>query len=163
MLVKLLLLGILSMLTWQDLKYRAVYWWLFPVLACLEVYLLVESKVEKGWIDVIVNYSLLTFQLGVLTVFYSIKAGHLVNITKNLLCWGDILFLFCIGLALPSLLFLTFNIFSLVIIAIAYFPQKNVSVPLAGLQALIYGLLLIGEWGFGILTEIDKYLLMIVS
>jgi len=67
----------------------------------------------------------------------------------DLLGWGDVLLLLCIAFYLPVLNFLFFYIASLVLVLVIWLFWQVVSkgenkyIPLAGLQAMMFGLFLL--------------------
>ncbi len=152
--IKILVLFTLATILIQDLKSRAVNWILFPVLCGLLVWLYgLENNGTKDLIwSVPFNCGFLTLQLLLVSLYFSIKNKRWTNITSSQLGWGDILFLLCAGIYLSRAHFLAFYILSLVIILILLplwqmLPGRKITtIPLAGLQALLFGLLLCAEW-----------------
>ena len=168
LLVKLLILGTLWVIVLQDLRSRSVYWLAFPVL----IGLLLIFRYQSGYTlrsltsPLIVNVAFLVLQFGLLTAYFSLKNKKLINVTAELLGWGDLLFLLSISVYLSALNFLVFYILSLVLILTGWlawqFFSKNKSqtVPLAGLQALLLtGALAAGWWVTGFNLADDTWLL----
>ena len=65
--------------------------------------------------------------------------------------WGDVLFLICAACYFPVIHQLFFIVLSLLIVVIIYGlwywkDAKRGTIPLAGLQALMLGILLAGDW-----------------
>lgn len=136
---------------YQDLRYKAVYWICFPILALL----LFSLKFwETGFLNTIIDagYGLLflLIQLLVLWGYFSIKHRRAVDITNDHLGWGDILFLVVLTLYLSPGNYILFYISSLFLVLIyalctAYLQKKHAGkhIPLAGLQAFLFAMIII--------------------
>ena len=154
--VKIIVLAILILIFVQDVRNRSVYWFLFPVLVVLFVIVhsLQHHLFAENWQAVLVNIGFLVVQYLIVSVYFSIKSKQWVNITDNLLGWGDILFLLCITVYLSALNFLLFYVTSLIISLLIWLiwqlisKKKNKQIPLAGLQALIFTVFLAVDWWF---------------
>ena len=86
MLLQIGIMGCLLFLFYQDLRYRAVYWLIFPVLLALLVGVtLGESLGREILISSSLNLAFLMLQLMLLTIYFSMKNKKWVNITKNYL------------------------------------------------------------------------------
>ena len=143
-------LPLLAILFYEDQKYRAVSWIIFPILA---VEFIAYSIITVGLIDMLYNsfYNIvfLVFQLLLITLYFSVKEKKIVLITKDYLGIGDILFLICLAFLFSPLNFIVFYFGSLFIILAGillyillkrdYKPQ----LPLAGFQSLILTALII--------------------
>ncbi|UIR54625.1 hypothetical protein LZQ00_10095 [Sphingobacterium sp. SRCM116780] len=132
-----------------DFKIRAVYVWLFAFLALL-LLLLKQQESRAILMDeqVGINLFFLFLQFAVLQVYFRIKTGTWQQLMDKKIGWGDMVFLLCMALYLPFLSFFVFYILSLLIVLIltALLPRwRNVKIgiPLAGCQALLFGLWLI--------------------
>ncbi|TQM50853.1 hypothetical protein BDE36_2617 [Arcticibacter tournemirensis] len=153
MLIKTLLMTCLLFIFYQDMRYRAVSWFAFPLLLVLLVYISAGSApVESLLMDRVFNLSFLLLQLGILTVYFSVKQRKIVNITRGLLGWGDILFLLCLAFYLSPVNYVVFYVGSLIVALLISLlslmknePAKN-KVPLAGVQALLFAGLALADW-----------------
>lgn len=140
----------LCFIGYQDMRYRAVYWMCFPVLA---ISMLLFKQHKAGWITTLTetSFGLLFFglQLGVLWLYLSFKNRSFVNITSNYLGLGDILFLLSIAFYLSPVNYVLFYIGSLIIVLVYTLTQRillekiNPEIPLAGLQALLLSVIII--------------------
>lgn len=169
--IKILILFSLLTILVQDLKSRAVNWLLFPVLCSLLVWL--YGLENNGWNGLVwsvpFNCGFLVLQLLLVSLYFSIKNKRWTNITASLLGWGDISFLLCTTVYLSRAGFLAFYILSLAIVLILLIiwqilPGKKItSIPLAGLQAVLFGLLLSADWWLNIsrFTD-DRWLNLII-
>jgi hypothetical protein len=145
MLAPALTIAVLAVIFIQDVRGRAVYWFLFPVRAAA----LMSIHFDQD--SALINMGFILVQLLILTIYFSLKAGRFVNITIQLLGWGDILFLVCVALYFPVtgfLLFYTGSLAGALLLWLAWqwlSGIKDVNIPLAGLQALMLMLLLVTE------------------
>jgi hypothetical protein len=154
LLLKTLIAAVLLVIFLQDLKSRAVYWFLFPSLVILLAYLRFQHSFS--WPDweksVSINIGFIALQLLFLTLYFSVRNKKLINITNELLGLGDILFLLSISFYLSVLNFLFFYIISLIGALLIWLTwqslstKKNKYIPLAGFQSLIFMLFLACDW-----------------
>ncbi len=129
----------------QDLRFRAVYWFTYPLLlAALLADVVPQRSWSEGWRYSGINLAFLLVQFLLLTVYFSLKHGQLIAITKGYLGWGDILLLVCLACYFPPLLFFSFYFTSLLIVLLfaavyrSLHPEAPSKIPLAGLQALLF-------------------------
>lgn len=170
--LQIVILLCLAFIFYQDLSFRAVYWFCFPVLAIL---LSVLKYRLTDFNDMIVDagYAMgfLLVQLLFLWIYFSVKHKSMVNITNNYLGWGDILFLIAITCYLSPGNYVLFYIASLILVLLYAVFSKYVirgtnheHIPLAGLQALLLGMIMIAGFLWPVVRLYDDnwiYLLMI--
>ena len=149
-LLQLFIVGVLGLICYQDMRYRAVYWVCFPALAVL---LCVEKQANIGLVDTLIDAAygalFLGFQLMLLWLYFAIKNKRSIDITKEHLGLGDILFLLSIIFYLSPVNYLMFYIGSLIIV-LGYalvlqlgLNKADLQIPLAGIQAFLFGILYI--------------------
>ena len=144
----------LLFLLYQDLKFRAVYWVIFPMmfLLLLAISFLSGASIKQMMQNVLLNNAFVAAQLFLVTLYFSIKQKQWIWITNELIGWGDLLFLISISAYLSTISYLFFYIFSLLITLLICAPfmlaasSKTFKVPLAGIQACIFAALLISDW-----------------
>lgn len=154
LLIKIATVIVLLLIFLQDWKGRAVYWFLFPLLAALLVFIRFPSAIFLPELEqsVLINIGFILLQLVILTVYFSVKNKKWINITTGLLGIGDVLFLLSIAFYLSVLNFLFFYIISLIAVLFIWLiwqrvsTQKDKYIPLAGLQSLVVILFLAGDW-----------------
>jgi len=136
---KVLLILILLIIFIQDLKMRAVYCFLFPILLGGSIWYNIQniSMQSLTW-----NLAFIVFALSMLTVYISVKQRKLTAIWNGFFSIGDILFLIAIIPLLPFHTYLMYftigTICSLIFHAIAMlFFRDNKTVPFAGYMALV--------------------------
>ena len=153
LLLKLCILSVLALIFVQDIKSKSVYWLLFPILVLLSLLIRLEQH-QFTDIDqsILVNISFLLFQFLIVSVYFSIKSKRLINITREFIGLGDLLFLLSIAFYLSIINFLFFYLASLILILFGWLiwmvfsKEKNKHIPLAGLQAMMFSLLLVIDW-----------------
>lgn len=149
-LLQLFILGCLGLICYQDMRYRAVYWICFPMLSVLFLFLK-QNYVGIGDSLMDTGYSLLFFgvQLFLLWAYFALKNKKPVDLTKDYLGLGDILFLLAIAFYLSPVNYVLFYVASLIVVLIytlvqqSILKKENLQIPLAGLQALMLGIVLI--------------------
>ena len=133
----------------QDICSYSVLWIFFPLLFCSLV-LLSANRLDKMIVvtNIILNLVFIIVQFALVTIYFYIKTKKWLNITTELIGWGDILFLMCITPAFSFPNYLFFYIFSLFVsliltISLLRTRNKNINkIPLAGFQSLILGICL---------------------
>ncbi len=152
MLLQVLLALALLAVFYQDRKYRAVYWWMYPLLVVLLLFL---KKETISWPvilqDGLCNLVFLILQLLVLSMYFSLKKKRWVNITAGYLGWGDILFLIAATVYFSPLNYFAFYLLSLIVVILLVllsgkYKLDNYKIPLAGWQSVFFLLLLLLEW-----------------
>ncbi len=152
LLITIVLSASLLLISYQDFKDRAVWWWLFPLVMIMGV--------GKGWspddyfISIGFNLGFLLIQWLGLSLYFSVKHREWTNIIDRQLGLGDVLLLLGLATVFSPINFLLFYIVSIVfslIIAIAFgWHKQGKTIPLAGLQAICWIIVLGIEWAFNI-------------
>lgn len=147
-LIKTVAVLILTVMGIQDFKFRAISWYLFPALAlCL---LLINPSFSLY--NCFVNFGFVALVFVLLTGWFSLKSGSLVNLTQKHLGIGDILFLLCLAFFFSPLNFFFFYLLSLLIVCIGTgfyllaFKPETFTIPLAGLQGQVLTAVLLISW-----------------
>ncbi|MFD1001312.1 hypothetical protein ACFQ21_18425 [Ohtaekwangia kribbensis] len=140
---------ILGFIIYEDFKFRAVTWYLFPLLA---VIILIENVVvytsAMPLQIFIINFLFIAIQLMAVTLYLSIKNKKWIWIWEQYLGLGDILFLLVLCLFFSPLNLIVFYIGSLVLTVVAVlllrgaYPSFAI-IPLAGLQSAFLAALII--------------------
>nr|WP_162989044.1 hypothetical protein [Pedobacter schmidteae] len=132
----------------QDFKFRAISWYLFPLLTgCL---LLINPSFSIN--ACLINLGFIAFVFVLLTGWFSLREGSMVNLTQRHLGIGDILFLLCLAFFFSPVNFFLFYLSSLLLVAIGtglyliLAKPENFSIPLAGLQGLVLIVMLTAGW-----------------
>ncbi len=128
---------ILVIAFYQDWKYRAISWLVFPVLLSVAFVLFWLSQLALN--TVVFNIVFLTVIIGSLFLYVSVKRRRWVNIFKADLGLGDVLFLVAICPLFSErnyiLFFITGMLFSGLIHLFVFAWNKEVKIPLAGYLA----------------------------
>lgn len=147
MAIKCALVLILLIVAYQDFRFRAVHWFLFPLLLFFSLYNLHYMNLLKDSLfNLSFNVLFILVQLLFLMFYFSVKHSRLINITDTFIGWGDILFLLNLCFLLPPVNFILFYLLSLILIVFGYIIYTKIrrttsSIPLAGLQALLFVIL----------------------
>ena len=156
--IKILLILVLLFIFFQDLKFRAVYWFLFPIVLVLSVWVGLDlTNVE----NMLWSLSFFLFSMGFLTLYMSFRQGKLINITKGFFSWGDILFLLAIIPLFSFHLYLMFftlgTIGTLLVHGLVLTVSKgDKTIPFAGYMSLFLTTYLIFD------THINQFILQYI-
>lgn len=150
LIIKIGLLIVLMAICSQDFKERKVYVGLFVLALCmLTVLHISEVSIIQFFMAIFINVSIVLMVMAVLLLFsrWVLKTG-----LENTFGLGDFFFFLIMASAFPTGTFLVVFSSSLIGSLCLYVIVKNKlqdkTVPLAGLQALIVGLLLGFNWMF---------------
>lgn len=147
--VEILLLVLLFLIVFQDIKYRAISWVVLPVI----VFLFAYRQGSMLGVNVLlsntgINFSFVVLQYGLLSLYFSIKNKHLVNIIDQYIGLGDVLFFVVLCFAFSPVNYIAFyfgtTIFTLIaVLAYNVFSKKSsAQIPLAGIQSAWMAVLL---------------------
>jgi len=139
----------LLIIAYQDFKYKSVSWLLFPVLLIISFFISVlQIKFNRLFISFFYNFSFITLQLIILTIYFSLKKKRFVSIINNFLGLGDVLFLIAVAFLFLPVNFILFNItgffFTLLIFSFALFGKStHYRIPLAGTLSFLLNVLIV--------------------
>ncbi len=143
------ILIVLGFIIYEDFKFRAVTWYLFPLLALL---ILVEDIVVyislMSFQVFVINFLFIIIQLITVTLYLSIKNRRWVWIWEQYLGLGDILFFLVLCLFFSSFNLIIFYLGSLLLTVIAVLLLRRIYpsfiiIPLAGLQSCFLAALIV--------------------
>lgn len=143
------ILILLGFIIYEDFKFRAVTWYLFPLLALI---ILIEDIVVYTSVMSLhifaINFLFILVQLIAVTFYLSIKNKKWVWIWEHYLGLGDILFLLILCLFFSPLNLIVFYLGSLLLTVIAVLLLRKIYpsfaiIPLAGLQSGFLAVLII--------------------
>lgn len=134
-------LVILFFIFLQDYKTRSVSLWVFISLAILgtaNLFFADDIFIKLKLIGLFEAFLLV--KLIILTIYFSIKHNRIINISKDYLGLGDVLFWLLIPIIFPYFEVFVFYLVSLVIALLIHLLRMSIfkkqeSVPLAGYQA----------------------------
>ena len=168
-----LMMGCLFTVFLQDVRFRAVSWLFFPVLAILYVVhgLTAGIRFQEIAYNSGLNVGFLAVVFLLVWLYISLRRRSWTYLPDKLIGWGDILFLLGLCFYFTLLNFIVFYIISLLIIIIFwlawtyYRPQAaHRHVPLAGFQAVVMSAFLIADWLVkGMDLTSDNWLLFLIS
>jgi len=150
LIAEILALMCLLFIGYQDLRYRAVYWICFPIVASL--FLLIKTD-KIGWYvsmqEAVFGLLFFALQFFLLWIYFSVKEKKRVALTSGYLGWGDVLFLVAVSFYFSPFNYIIFYVLSMVLVLIYAIitrlvqSKKHLEIPLAGLQALMLSILII--------------------
>ena len=147
--IKLILAIGLLIILYQDVKERAVWWFLFPLILLSAAWLHFQESIhEIFWQQILINLMafLIVFGFAFLYAVLKMKADFL----KEVIGLGDLLFFLALSFAFPTSTFvvvLVFSmIFSLALHLVLNRKSKNASVPLAGYASLFQIFIYLSNW-----------------
>jgi hypothetical protein len=141
-LLKLVLMGVFTLIFVQDYKNRKVYWVLYPLMGVL-VFLLQWSKLSHDTVIVNtgVNLFFICLLLLICYLYAKLKLGQ--PLLKTVLGLGDVLFFVFIAFSFSILSFIILFVFSLIFSLVLHLvfqhKQTEKTVPLAGYMSLFFG------------------------
>lgn len=141
------LMLLLGWVAYEDFKFRAVSWWLFPLI--LGSAMFYPASWQTAQHQFMVNISLVLI-IGLMLVCYVyIRLGTLNHFFQQMLGAGDVLLWVALTPLLPIMLFALLYTSSLLFALAAHgllkrftFYGPKTSVPLAGLQAIFFAIML---------------------
>jgi len=136
---------------YQDMRYRGVYWWVFPLLFLTLAYLASMRKSAEQIVEAFsLNTMFIVLQLFFLLCYLSLKNKKIMYKLNGYLGLGDILFILVTGVYFSVLNFMLFYLMSLVLVVIAELfrlnKHKTGTIPLAGYQSVILLVCMLADW-----------------
>ncbi len=132
------LVTILLIIFYQDIRKRAVLWFLFPLLFGATIWY--RHDLLK-WNEVLLNNMFVLFLLSFLTLYISVRQKKITAIWNGFFSWGDILFIIAITPLCTFFDYIYFFTFGTVIVLIIHLIaiqfSKNKTVPYAGYLSLV--------------------------
>lgn len=144
----------LLVIMYEDFKNRTIHTFLpFLLFICLVAKYYTSANLGNHIQTIGINIVFLIIQILLAMLFFTIKEKKMVNIFESYLGVGDILFLLSLSPAFSTINFIIFYTISLAIIAILYlvaattkWVNRNHQIPLAGLQAILFIVVLCTEF-----------------
>jgi hypothetical protein len=142
--VILILIILLVPLIIEDFTHRKIslIWLIGIIIASVAYQATTSSSIKPILINTLINFIIIIVHFLILTAYFSLKEKRVIDLKKNYLGKGDIVFLISISFLLSPvnfvLFFFTSLIFSLLttLIVRLFIPDKFITIPLAGLQSL---------------------------
>ncbi len=148
--IKISVIIILLAISFQDIKERKVFLWLFLLSGAL---LGTMHYLNVFPIQFFISIAINIFSVGIVIGILALVSKFLLKKKlKDGFGLGDALFFMVLAISFPTVTFLVLFSFSLMFALISHIIFKNKNekktVPLAGLQAIFVGLLLCVNWIF---------------
>lgn len=147
--LKILLILSLASILYQDIKERAVWWFLFPIFFIISGFLhFKESIFSLFFLNISFNF------IAVVIIFFCSflysRFKMKVNFLQDAIGLGDLLFFFGLSLAFPTGSFAVILVFSLIFslaLHVALSGKQQIkTVPLAGYSSLFLICIYISHW-----------------
>jgi len=147
--VKGLIILNLGYITYQDIKYREVYWFLFLSLLIILGYTHYTNVLPLHFKNaILINIGIILSIVSVLYVYTLIRIKR--PFFKEVFGLGDALFFLAIAVAFPTISFTILFVFSLLFSLGIWFVIKNNSkhntIPLAGYMSIFFMLIYLSSW-----------------
>ena len=130
---------VLAIIIWQDFKYRAISWWILPVLVILAIgNALFKMPVSKLALSTLYNFGIILLQLTIVFAYFFLRGKSFMGILNQYLGIGDIIFLFILCFVFSPVNYIVFCTISFIIvllfsvILLNVLPKKDNRIPLAG-------------------------------
>jgi len=154
----------------QDFSSREISWYLLPLMAFGMVLLNMPNiGLAEYMLLIISNVIILVIILGVVGIYYCVKAKALYNFIDKKIGLGDLLFFMILCLGFSPINFVVFFLIGLLLTLIFHLintairPQANVQIPLAGCLSILLIIISWMQYPFMILNMLDdKYLIKII-
>jgi hypothetical protein len=148
LILKIILIVSLSLILYQDIKERQVFWFLFPLFAISGAILFYKSTLpELFYLSVGMNLIFISILLLVVCLYAKIKLSSNFNEVFGL---GDILLFIGLVFSFSTISFLIIFVFSLLFALATHLIAKHYSkfhtVPLAGYMSLFFGITYLSHW-----------------
>lgn len=141
--VKVMLLLSLTTVFIQDYKQRLVYFFLYPLIGILALFLhLKEANLQVMEMAFLTNLFFVLLLTGVCALYAKFKLRQKLH---DVLGFGDMLFFIFISFSFSTISFITFFVFSLLFSLLLHIVFKgkneNKTVPLAGYMSLFFAVI----------------------
>ena len=142
LILKLLLIGIFSLVFVQDSKDRKVFWFLYPIIGVLVFVLQINAiSLYPASLNAVFNLGFVSLLLVVCFVYAKLKLRK--PFLNEVFGWGDMLFFVAIAFSFSIVSFLILFVFALLFSLLLHLvlkhEQTEKTVPLAGNMSLFFG------------------------
>ena len=154
--IKIVLILILFYITYQDIKERQVYWFLFPAAALGCGILFYKATISELFLlSVAFNLCFISLLLLVVYLYSKVKLKTPFSQSFGL---GDVLLFVGLAFTFSTLSFLVIFIGALCFALLLHLvvKQKQPTVPLAGYMSLFFGLTYLAYWA-GIINGVYSF------
>ena len=147
--IKIILISGLFLILYQDVKERAVWWFLFPLFALSAGYLhFRQSLVDIFLHQILINFSIVLILFSGAFIYSRHKIK--VNFFEEAIGLGDLLFFLGLAVAFPSEAFMVILVFSMIFSLLLHVfvsrTNEMKTVPLAGYASLFLISIYLSNW-----------------
>lgn len=153
--------GVLILIIYYDFKYRTLP--LYTLVIAVIFGILVS--IYRNGLSVTLYYAgvntlLISFQLGITTLYFSARRRKLINIFNSYLGIGDVIFFLVVIFSFSPLNFIIFIIFSELLTLVFYaLPKNRKLIPLAGCLSVVLCIILFFSAVFEIVQPYNDFFL----
>lgn len=146
--LKIILLFAFGAVLYQDIRERAVFWFLFPLIAlCAGMLFYFGTVPELFYMATLLNVAFVVLLLLAVFLYGRLKLRTAFSSVFGL---GDVLFFFAVCCSFSTVSFIVVFcsalVFSLILHLLVSKNQTPETVPLAGYMGLFFGLVYLGSW-----------------
>jgi len=157
------------LIAYQDFKFRAVSWYLFPLSATALV-LLQFTEYNKGLIIeyTLINLLLISLQILILSLYFSLREKRFVFPVNAKIGLGDVFMLVVLCMGFSPVNFILFILFVLIaglfITGILAITSRNINprIPLAAYLSIAFFLVILSDV-FNLFDPYGNYILSIIN
>ncbi len=138
-------LVMLAIIIYQDFKFNAVSWYIFPMLMIASFFYGRSMAVTPlYYYYILINFGIILIQILILTLYYLVRDKKVQLIAGTKIGLGDILFFVVLGLIFSPIWFILFLTTGMIITVLVHLIRTGKEkkayrkIPLAGYLALIY-------------------------
>ncbi|WP_226294160.1 prepilin peptidase [Aquimarina algicola] len=153
--IKLLILSSLAMISYQDIKERQVYAFVFLVLIGLLGYIHHQHTLQIHFLyALLINTTVLIIIMAMLYLYTLLRLKR--SFFEEVFGLGDVLFFLALAVGFPTVSFIIILVFALLFsLAIWIFFKKSAkypTVPLAGYMSLFLGVVFVTNWTTNVIS-----------
>ncbi len=149
LLLKIIIISVLIIIMYQDLKDREVTWFIFPILIGLLGLLHYHHTQRINFLyAILINAGILVVIMGLLYLYTLIKIKR--PFFEEVFGVGDLLFFVALAIGFPTMTFIVLFVFSLIFSLLVWLmikkKAKHNTVPLAGYMSVFLTMTFIMQW-----------------
>jgi hypothetical protein len=154
--------SVLALIIYHDFKSRALPIYTLAIALLFSILLsLSKNGLQEALSYAGMNVLLISLQLGLTTLYFSIRRKKMIHLFNTYLGLGDVLFFLVTVFCFSPLNLMVFMILSGLIILLVYLPlNKGALIPLAGCLSIFLGIILVLSHVVEIIDPYNDYFLM---
>ena len=162
---------VLASIIWQDFKYRALTWWILPVLGILAIgNALFKIPLSKLALSTLYNLGIIFLQMTIVFTYFFLRGKSFKGILNQYLGIGDIIFLIILCFIFSPVNYIVFCTISFIIvllfsiILLNVLPKKDNRIPLAGgVSCVLFVVYILSLFNFNFDFYSDQFVFNIIE